>query len=156
MTTNNSQNIKLIEDITSKEFLDMAFENSKYWCLNNLPIYFKSDVKINYDIFKYRIDNEMIGSIGSDMCFDESGQIRVSQKKIKFYQEREKVFEFEPETDPESMFIHEIAEFIINKNHEIMLDYLNEFRFPAPHLIARKIENINRKEKGLREWPYYF
>lgn len=145
-------------------------ENAKSWCSTQLPVHlygFKNG--FDYDIFQYVIDNEMISY---DMCLDDKkeGLIRVSTKTLQWYIDKEKyceehVFEEhgrkygfkEPETDPESMFIHEITEFLVNKIPEVLLHYMSEIEFPyaVPHAIATKMENINRKERGLKEWPEY-
>ena len=151
-----------LEDITSKEYLDQALENAKSWCSNNLPKHFKGFQKgFDYDIFHYVIDNEMIGA---DMRLDEEqeGLIRVSARKLRWYQEREEYFRRDKlyskirkpvEIDPESMFVHEITEFIINKTPKL-LSYCFS-RTETPHSLAYHIENINRKERGLKEWPLY-
>ncbi|MCX6710123.1 MAG: hypothetical protein NTV63_04210 [Candidatus Woesearchaeota archaeon] len=143
-----------LEDITSKEYLDKTLENAKSWCLNNLPKHLQGFQNgLDYDIFHYVIDNEMIGS---DMCLDnkEEGLIRVSTRKLQWYIEREKYFgqygHKEPETDSESMFIHEITEFLVHKIPEVFSHYFSKMEFP--HSVARKIENINRRERGLKEW----
>lgn len=160
-----------LEDITSKEwkeYLDEALENAKSWCLDNLPKYlhgFRNEV--DYSIFRYVIDNEMIGP---DMRLDEkqSGLIRVSTRKLKWYQEREEYFRKNKlyskireslEVDLESMFVHEITEFIILSRPDLFKDletYLSKYLFRA-HKIARKIENINRNDRGLKDWieSYY-
>ena len=148
---------KKLEDITSKEFLDKALKNAKSWCQLNLPTCLQGFQNgFDYKIFCYIIDNKMIGS---DMRLDENqqGLIRVSTRKIKWYKQKEDHFKAyglkEPETDPRSMFIHEITEFIVSKTPEVFLHYFPKREFPHP--IARQIENINRIERGLKEWPYY-
>ena len=167
---------KKLEDITSKEFLDKSLENAKFWCQLNLPKYFEfedefnypnatynyNNYKFDYSIFRYIIDNEMIGS---DMRLDENqqGLVRVSTRKLKWHQKREEYFRKydklygkirEPvEVDPESIFIHEITEFIVCKNPILLLPYFSQRQFP--NSIARQIENINRRERGLREWLEY-
>lgn len=150
-------------DITSKEFLDKAIENAKIWCENNLPKYLRGfKGEFNYDIFHYVIDNDMI----ADMKLDEEkeGLIYVSTKKLKWYLEREKLYEKDElyskirdsvEVDPESMFVHEIVEFILHIPE--LFDrkiYFSKYFFRA-HEIAREIENINRRERGLKDWPEY-
>lgn len=161
---------KKLEDITSKEFLDKALENAKSWCQFNLPEYLKLEDRFNYlniiykykfdcSIFKYIIDNEMIGTIGADMALDDKkpGLIRVSAEKLKWYKQKEDHFKAyglkEPETDTMSMFIHEITEFIVSETPEVFLYYFLKREFP--HSIARQIENINRIERGLKKWPEY-
>ena len=152
-----------LEDITSKEFLDKALENAKSWCQLNLPTCLQGFQNgFDYSIFKYIIDNEMIGA---DMRLDENkqGLIRVSARKLKWHQKREEHFRKddklygnirEPvEVDPESIFIHEITEFIVSKTPEVFLHYF--FKMEFPHPIALQIENINRIERGLKKWPYY-
>ncbi len=153
---------KKLEDIISKEYLDRALENAKIWCQENLKRHLQNFKKeIDYNIFQYIIDNELIGL---DMCLDEwqEGLIRVSTETLKWYQEREEYYrkdEFygkirEPvEVDPESMFVHEIVEFIIYEIPQLFLSYLSKMEFP--HSIANQIENINRRERGLKEWPKY-
>ena len=143
-----------LEDITSKEYLDKTLESAKSWCSTQLRAHlYGFNNGFDYDIFHYVINNEMIGSA---MCLDdkEEGLIRVSTKKLQWYIEREKHFEQyglkEPETDPESIFIHEITEFLVHKIPEIFLHYFSKMEFP--HSVARKIENINRRERGLKEW----
>jgi len=149
-----------LEDITSKEYLDETLENAKSWCLDNLLKYFQGFQNgVDYSIFCYVIDNEMIGL---DMRLDENQQrlIRVSTRKLKWYQEREGYFRKckirEPvEVDSESMFIHEITEWIILKR----LGLLNQPGYVSnaigAHSVASEIENINRKERGLKDWPEY-
>lgn len=154
-----------LEDITSKEFLDKALKNAKLWCQNNLSKYLQDFQNgVDYGIFCYILDNKMIGS---DMRLDENqqGLVRVSTRKLKWHQKREELFRKydklygkirEPvEVDPESTFIHEITEWIIlNK-----LGLLNQPGYISNaigvHSVSNKIENINRIERGLREWPEY-
>lgn len=145
---------KKLEDITSKEYLDKALENAKSWCSTQLQLHlygFKNG--FDYDIFHYIIDNKMLFA---DMCLDdkEKGLIRVSTDKLKWYTEiEEHLRQYGPreqETDPESMFIHEITEFIVYKIPEVLLHYFSITDFA--HNIAREIENINRRERGLNEW----
>jgi hypothetical protein len=155
-------------DITSKEFLDKALENAKTWCSKNLPKHIKCFKNgFDYDIFRYLIDNEMI----SDMRLDEErGLIRVSTEKLKWHQQREDCFEKHKfpryvqrgneiikikgavEVDPESMFVHDITESIIYTVPEVLLNYLLKI---DPHAVAYQIENINRRERGLKEWPMF-
>ena len=158
-----------LEDITSKEHLDMALENARSWCSGNLQKYLQGFQNgFDYSIFYYILDNEMIGS---DMALDDEqeGLIRVSTDKLKWYQKREDFFRENDmirwarkegntiqirgavEIDPESMFVHEMTEFIISKTPEILLNYLLKMEFP--HFVAYRIENINRRERGLKEWP---
>ena len=154
---------KKLEDITSKEFLDKALENAKSWCQLNLPNYLQGFQNgFDYSIFRYIIDNKMIGS---DMRLDENqqGLVRVSTRKLKWHQKREEHFRKDDklygkirdpvEVDPESIFIHEITEFIVSKTPEVFLYYFSKMEFPHP--IAWQIENINRIERGLKKWPYY-
>jgi len=145
------------EDITSKEFLDKAIQNAKFWCQENLPKYLLGLYKeFDYSIFHYVIDD----MINSDMRLDKNGLIRVSRKKLKWYQKREEHFKKNKiresiEVDPESMFVHEITEFILRKPELFDLTiYLSKY-FLRWHEIAREMENINRRERGLREWPKY-
>lgn len=163
------QTTQKLEDITSKEYLDTALENAKSWCLSNLPEYLQGFQNgFDYEIFHYIVDNEMIGS---DMRLDEEqeGLVRVSTRTLKWYEERENYFrengmirwakigdeiikiEGAVEIDPESMFVHEITEFIANKIPEIFLYYFSKMEFA--HSVAYSIENINRRERGLKEWP---
>lgn len=155
-------------DIISKESLDKSLQNAKGWCKSNLPKHLKGFKNgVDYSEFQYIIDNNLIGP---DMCLDEKifGLIRVSTEKLKWYQEREKyydenkitryaklegeVIKFEGgvEVDPESMFVHEISEFTIYTVPEVALTCLFS---SDPHKIAYRIENINRKERGLKPWP---
>ncbi len=160
-----------LEDITSKEHLNKALENAKFWCLNNLPEYLQDFKNVfDYSIFCYVIDN---GMIGCDMKLDEKqeGLIRVSTRKLKWYQEREDCFrkhgmrryakrgnetvkiEGAVEIDPESMFVHEITEFALFKLELFDLTtYLSKY-FGRAHEIAYEMENINRRGRGLKEWP---
>lgn len=158
------------EDITSKEYLDKSLENAKIWCQMHLQEYLQGfQDGFDYEIFCYVIDNEMKGP---DMCLDErmNGLIRISTKKIKWYQEREQYFkergmlryaDMEKETiriedcvevDPESMFVHEITEFLFYVVPEVFLHY---FLKMDAHTLAYQIENVNRKERGLKLWPEY-
>jgi len=147
-----------MEDVISTDNFDKTLSKAKEWCIKNLPKYildFKKE--IDCDIFHYTIDDEMIGS---DMRLDneERGLIRVSTRKLKWYFEREEFFGKhggrEPiEIDPESMFVHEIAEFaILNK-----MGLLNQPGYITnatnAHQIARAMENINRMERNLKRWP---
>ena len=56
------------------------------------------------------------------------------------------------EIDPESMFVHDITEFIVYKISEILVHYFSKY-MEFPHFVAHSIENINRKERGLKGWP---
>ena len=150
------QSSQKLEDITSKEYLDKALESAKSWCSTQLRVHlYGFNNGFDYDIFHYVINNNS-SCFGSDMCFrdKEEGLIRVSTKKLQWYIEREKHFGRyglkEPKTDPESMFIHEITEFLVYKIPEIFSHYFSKREFP--HSVARKIENINRRERGLKEW----
>ena len=111
--------------------------------------------------------------IGSDMRLDEKqeGLILVSTRKLKWYQERECYFKEHGriryakreneriridgavEIDPESMFVHEITEFIVSKTPKVFLYYFSKMEFP--HFVAYQIENINRRERRLKDWSEY-
>ena len=160
--------LQKLEDIASKEFLDAALENAQAWCLANLARHLQGYNKFNYRLFRYVIDNSLIGQ---DMCLDDKdpGLIRVSAETLRWYKQREENItdwykevksdlpkhDFrEPETDPKSMFIHEMVEFIIYKIPEILVLYFSKMEFP--HMVARHIENINRRERGLKDWPDYY
>lgn len=73
--------------------------------------------------------------LGSDMRLDEKqkGLIKVSVRKLRWYQEREVFYNKRgmetAEVDPESMFIHEIAEFISSENPEVLFYYLSRGSF---------------------------
>lgn len=152
-----------LNDITSKEFLDKALKNAIRWCKGNLPTNLKGFGNgMDYSIFYYTVDNELLGP---DMTFDDSGQIRVSTEKLKWYREREQYLrkdklyrriEEPAEVDPESMFVHEITEFVLFHRPNLFdfetfcLEYLFLF-----HETAWKVENINRKERSLNPWPKY-
>jgi hypothetical protein len=56
------------------------------------------------------------------------------------------------EVDPESMFVHEIVEYVIYNEPELLFSYL--LNDQSPHFIAYLVENINRTERGLKEWPW--
>jgi hypothetical protein len=146
-----------LQDITSKQFLDRALEGAKYWCKDNLVIYlqcFSGD--FNYNIFNYKINNDKRRMLGIDMSLDNEspGLIFVSTDKIKWLQKRERYFRElnpdEPEVDPESMFVHEITEFIAERDINVLVHYLSKFQ--PPHNLAREIENINRVHRGLKPW----
>ncbi|MBU3941530.1 MAG: hypothetical protein KKF74_01310 [Nanoarchaeota archaeon] len=146
-----------LEDITSKEFLNKALENAKSWCQLNLPTCLQGFQNgFDYPTFRYIIDNDLVGTA---MALDNKkpGLIRVSAEQLKWYKQKEDHFKAyglkEPETDPRSMFVHEITEFIVSKTPEVFLHYFPKREFP--HSIARQIENINRRERGLREWLEY-
>ena len=118
---------KKLEDITSKEFLDKALKNAKSWCQLNLPTCLQGFQNgFDYPIFRYIIDNDLVGTV---MALDNKkpGLIRVSTKELKWYKQKEDHFKAyglkEPETDPRSMFIHEITEFIVSKTPEVFLHY---------------------------------
>lgn len=158
------------EDITSKEYLDKALENAKSWCSKNLSKHL-SGLKNSFDcsIFHYVVDN---GMVGYDMRLDEEQNelIRVSTEKLKWYLEKEKLIEESQiaryvrrhdkvifirgavEVDPESMFVHEIVEYVIYNEPELLFSYL--LNDQSPHFIAYLVENINRTERGLKEWPW--
>lgn len=152
-----------LEEIISKEYLNKALENAKYWCLNNLQKYIKGfQNKIKYNIFYYVIDNEMI----PDMRLDEKqkGLIRVSTRALKQYQEREEYYKQDKfyskirgsvKVDPESMFVHEITEFILILPIFIDMEIWFSNYFGRSHETAREIENINRRGRGLKDWPKY-
>jgi len=160
-----------LEDITSKEFLDTALRNAANWCKGNLHKHLEGfNNGIDYSIFSYVVNNELIGP---DMCLDEKkpGLIMVSTDKLFWYKQKEVYFkeigmrryalvERKPvniigavEVDPESMFVHEIVEFILSKDAETFFHYFSKLEFP--HDIAYQIENINRLERGLKPWPEY-
>ena len=160
-----------LEDITSGEYLEKSLENAKKWCQMHLPKYLRGfQDGFDYESFHYIIDDKMIIP---DMCWDnqDKGLIRVSIRKLKWYQEREQHFkkhgmlryarigdeririEGNAEVDPESMFVHEITEFIVHVVPEVLLQYFSEMKFP--HSVAYQIENMNRKERGLKLWPEY-
>ena len=157
--------METLENITSTEYLDKAFENAKSWCSKNLEKHIQGLnqglKKLDYNILCYVIDNSMIGS---DMCLDEkqNGLIRVSTEKLQWYQKRENLFKNdklkfrEPiEVDPESIFVHEIVKFVFHPPLYIDLgSWFSEY-FGRAHEVANEIENINRKERGLGEWPKY-
>lgn len=136
--------------------LDTALENAKEWCSKNLHKHVLKEDNVDYSIFHYDLENP---SIGTDMCFDtkEKGLIHVSAEKLDWYRKREEYYKTEKykprdavEVDEESMFVHEITEFLILTNLELLknLDY-----FLLAHNKASEMENINRKERGLKEWP---
>lgn len=157
-----------IEDITSKEYLDNALKNAVSWCSDNLSRYLKGfQDDFDYSIFHYVVDESILGA---DMCLDDKkkGLVRVSTKKLKKYLEIENIHKTEiwpryaqkgnesrliegaVEIDPESMFVHEMAEHIIYNVPEVLINY---FLKKDPHLVAYEIENINRAERGLELWP---
>ena len=157
----------IIIDITSKDYLDKALEGARHWCQENLHKHLplKSGIKIDYKIFHYIIDN----TITADMCVDERGLIRVSRKRLKWHLEKEELYEkggsFEGmrkpvKVDPESIFIHEITEFLLWEKSELFVpiiplkDFFLEYIINADR-IASKIENVNRRERALRDWPPY-
>ena len=138
------------------ENLDSALENAKQWCKNNLQKYILNTENVDYSIFRYNIDDYVTIC---DMWFKDTGLIYVSTKKIKELRKierrlaKDKYRPREPvEVDEESMFVHEIAEFLLSFRPE-MLKNLDDFW--TAHNKAREIENINRKERGLKDWPEY-
>lgn len=158
----------LLEELTSEAFLEKALENARQWCEKNLHSHLEGfNAGFDYSIFHYIRDYDMI----SDMRLGENkdGLIRVNPGKLEWYYKRESYFEEMGmrrsafidgkaariiggvEVDPESIFVHEIAEYIMNKVPEVLLNYLPKFEFP--HIIAHKIENINRLERRLKPWP---
>lgn len=158
-------------DIASRECLDSSLQNAKSWCRDNLPLYLES-VTQDYDYQKFYYDlNDQ--TMGSDMRFNtqEEGRIEVSARQLRWLEEREMEFENRgmlrvvytrdgteqyrggAEVDPESMFVHEIAEFVILTNPHGFLQVILEKEFP--HTKASEIENKNRTERGLRPWPEY-
>jgi len=139
--------------LVSEEVLTKSLESARSWCRNNLGRCVRGVVcKYDYDIFRFIIDNEQI----SDMCLDskEKGLIRVSQKNLDSLKRRREVLcemMGMAEVDIESIFVHEIAEFIVNVNTSVYLQNCVPLtRFP--HDIACIVENANRKERGLKPW----
>ena len=151
--------------LASEEVLTRSLESARSWCRNNLGRYVRGVVcKFNYDIFRFIIDNEQI----SDMCLDpeEEGLIRVSQKQLDFLKRRQEAFceimgvsrSYEgemimeaAEVDLESIFVHEITEFIVDIDISVYLQNCVPLtRFP--HDVACIVENANRKERGLKPW----
>jgi hypothetical protein len=142
--------------LVSEEALAKSLESARSWCKNNLNRFVRGIVcKFNYDIFRFIIDNEQI----SDMCLDpkEEGLIRVSQKQLDFLKRRQEVscgMMGAVEIDLESIFVHEITEFIVDTDTSVYLQ--NCVPFPKfPHDVARIVENANRKERGLKPWFHY-
>jgi len=143
------------EDIMSKEYLDKALENAKSWCSQNFVKHFPYCNDIDYGIFRYIIDN---GGISFDMWLDyrEEGLIRVSTEKLKWYLEREEFIgrwgftryarrddgmifiKGAVEVDPESMFVHEIAEYVIHKNPDLYLYCLSKNQ--SSHFAAHQLK----------------
>ena len=129
--------------LVSEEVLTKSLESARSWCRNNLGRYVRG-VACKY--------NEQI----SDMCLDskEKGLIRVSQKNLDSLKRRREVLcemMGMAEVDIESIFVHEIAEFIVNVNTSVYLQNCVPLtRFP--HDIACIVENANRKERGLKPW----
>ena len=151
--------------LVSEEVLTKSLESARSWCRNNLGRCVRGVVcKYDYDIFRFIIDNEQI----SDMSLDpkEEGLIRVSQKNLDFLKRRREAFcemmgidrsceddviMGAAEVDIESIFVHEIAEFIVNVNTSVYLQNCVPLtRFP--HDVACIVENANRKERGLKPW----
>jgi hypothetical protein len=147
-----------LEEITSKEFLDKSLENAKSWCSAKLPQLLLGIENVDYGIFHYKTEGDAIG-ISMRLDKDEKGLIRVFPEQIKVYQKRENAFKNASssyvEVDPESMFVGAIANFLSYDNSKVLYSYfLKEKKFTPANAIARKIENINRKERGLKEWIY--
>ena len=157
--------------ILTPKLLDDSLEEAKTWSKKNLKSYLKGfDGIYDYDKFQYIVDN---AQLGHDMFFDieEKGLIRVSTNQLLWYQDREREFEgrgykrkariFDEyfdiiggvEVDPQSMFVHEIAEFIFDTNPRVYLNYFSPVVFS--HDIAYHLENINRKERNLKLWPQF-
>ena len=139
--------------LASEEVLTRSLESALSWSRNNLGRYVRGVVcKFNYDIFRFIIDNEQM----SDMCLDpiEEGLIRVSQKQLNFLKRRQEAFcgmMEGVEVDLESIFVHEIIEFIMNIDTSVYLQNCVPLtRFP--HDVACIVENANRKERGLKPW----
>jgi len=160
-----------LEDITSQEFLDVALKNAVEWCKGNLHKHIeKLSGEVDYAMFKYAVVDKLVSF---DMCLDEQnpGLILISADKLKWYEQRESYFEEQGmrrsvlvdgrpmeifgsvEIDPESMFVHEITEFIASKDTEVFLHYISRMEFP--HDTGTRLENINRLERGLEPWPEY-
>jgi hypothetical protein len=140
-----------IEDKIEKE-LPQAFEKSKIWCYNNLSSNLSGYEYFDLNIFNYIIDTK--SNPISDMYFklEDNGLIRVNTHHIEWLIKRQETFPYEPEVDLESMFIHEMVEYIVEKNMQIMIAYLPDLKLP--HMLAKDMENINRKERNLKEWMY--
>ncbi|MBU1200990.1 MAG: hypothetical protein KJ583_05570 [Nanoarchaeota archaeon] len=167
------QKLELLEDITSKEFLDDALSNAKTWCWKNLSKHLEGFIgDFDFRIFNYKIDNSKAG-LGYDMFFDEkeNGLIRVCTKQLEHYQERENYIKENStvrrgdigdksviiygavEVDSESMFVHEITEYVLlNPNLFDIKIYIDKY-FGMAHKYAYEMENINRQERGLQLWP---
>lgn len=126
----------------AEEALATSLESARSWCRNSLGRYVRGvTCEFNYDIFRLIIDDEQI----SDMCLDpkEEGLIRVSQKQLDSLKRQE--------VDPESIFVHEITEFIVDTDPSVYLQ--NCVPFPKfPHDVACIVENANRKERELKPW----
>ncbi|MCJ7805820.1 hypothetical protein MUP46_04245 [Patescibacteria group bacterium] len=142
--------------LASEEALTRSLESARSWSKNELGRYVRGVVcKFNYDIFRFIIDNEQM----SDMCLDpkEEGLIRVSQKQLDFIKRRQEAFSGmigAAEVDPESIFVHEITEFIVDIDTSVYLQNCVPLtRFP--HDVACIVENANRKERGLKPWFHY-
>ncbi len=132
--------------------LPNAFILSKEWCRNNLHKEIIGYQSFELNKFHYIIDNTT-DSI-ADMYFNlkENGLIRVNTGQIKWLIERQEAFPYNPEVDLESMFVHEMTEYIAETTPEIIIAYFPLFKFP--HMLARDVENINRKQRNLKEWTY--
>lgn len=156
------------QDITSTACLDYSLKNAKNWCKKRLPQYIAGLTKaFDYEKFHYVINDD---TMGSDMRFypDGDGRIEFSQQQLRWLEEREVHMEEQAwprriqvgneivllnggvEVDPESMFVHEIAEFVIINTPQVLLQYM--LRFVTPHEIAREIENVNRTDRSLKPW----
>ena len=162
-----------LEDITSKEFLDLALKNAKRWCTYSSRRHLLMLGHPDYNQFQYIITNE---DAFSSMHIDPHiPTIKVSTEFLLREQEREKLAEQKREKrwaqtidkrikvmggveiDPESMFVHEMIEYIINTNDEFTVMFLEKGLIP--HDIAYLIENVNRTERSLKPFPlseYFF
>ena len=141
--------------VMSESDLDKCLENAKQWCQKNLNKYLPRFMlrDIDYNIFRYEINNELSAS----MSVHPDGLIKVSPRTLGYITSAK--FK-EKQIDFESMFIHEIVEWIlIFKHNEKNQSLLKRFmirkfysKLCSPHLTARSIENIKRKEIGLKDW----
>jgi hypothetical protein len=164
-----------LEEITSEEYLNRAFEDAKEWCERNLPYHLSGlAMGFDYTIFKHEIaayEQEM-ASHGMRISDEKKGLIQVSVSKLKHLELREEQFKTNNKTrctrlgyektpvkgsveiDPESMFVREITEFVINRS--FLLQFYCVYNLGLSNEeAAYMIENVNRKQRGLKPRPEF-
>lgn len=168
-----------LEDITSKSYLDQAFENAKKWCARNLPVKLNGLAEgFDYSAFQYNtngFDEEMVSS-GMSLSKDKEALIIVSPRKLNHLIMSEVLADNKKknryahigleeteirgsiQVDPESIFINKMTEHIVENDRFLkirMLKLACSWKYDlSPEDAGYMMENLNRKERGLQLRPY--